>query len=254
MKQANSFDELYSQIRLRKGAFLIVFAVIVTITYSFLYVIDFYPEPIGEEAVAQDTEELAVARAKDDVIEEVAEEEVDPVVEEVEEMVGNELVVTTATNTTEPRMVEAAYLPRRIIFDAIDGKVVPVLNPTSRTVEDLDTALLSGTVRHPDSADYSADGNVFILGHSSYLPNVFNKNFQAFNGIQNMTWGDRIRVQTDTTEYTYRVQEVYKGKAEDLFIPNTPGEARLTLATCNSFGAKEDRFIVEAVLIDQKSL
>jgi LPXTG-site transpeptidase (sortase) family protein len=109
-------------------------------------------------------------------------------------------------------------------------------------------------VRHPDSADFKNVGNIFILGHSSYLPNVVNKSFQAFNGIQKMTWGDKIRLQSADTEYIYRVEKVYKTKASDAVVPPTPGKARLTLATCNSFGSKDDRFVVEAVLIDTKPL
>ena len=225
MKQAESFDELYRQIRLRRVPFLLAFAVIVTLTYAFLYVIDFVPEPVEEES------------------------------EVPEAMAATEPWITFPPTETE--VVEPAVgndpLPQLIIIDALEKKV-PVLNPTSRAIADLDHALLSGTVRHPDSATLTDEGNVFILGHSSYLPTVFNKNFQAFNGIQNLTWGDTIRVQSSDTEYVYRVQEVYQAKASDVFVPNTPGEARLTLATCNTFGSKEDRFIVEAVLIDTVAL
>lgn len=231
MQQAETFDELYRQIRLRKVPFLVTFAVIVLVSYAFLYIIDLIPEPIEESINA---EESAVVPAEDSVALEAA----TPVV--VEE-------------PTVPAVVTSDTLPRKIIIDALNREV-PVLNPTSRAIPDLDEALLSGVVRHPDSADFGADGNVFILGHSSYLPTVFNKNFQAFNGLQDLEWGDTIRVQSSDTEYIYRVQDVYQAKASDVFVPNTPGEARLTLATCNTFGSKEDRFIVEAILIERKAL
>ena len=39
-------------------------------------------------------------------------------------------------------------------------KEISVLNPESRSVEDLDNALLSGVVRHPDSADLSQNGKI----------------------------------------------------------------------------------------------
>ena len=230
MKQAESFDEMYRQVRLRKVPFLITFAVIVTFTYAILYAIDFIPEPINESAP---TVETTTANA-DEPLREVVGSQPDP----VEEM---------------SQVVSADALPRKVIIDAIDVEVA-VLNPQSRDVAVLDEALLSGAVRHPDSADFREDGNVFILGHSSYLPTVFNKNFQAFNGLQKLEWGDSIRVQSQDTEYIYRVQEVYLAKASEAFVPNTPGEARLTLATCNSFGTKDDRFIVEAVLVDKKAL
>lgn len=228
----NLFDQFFAvvtQIQARLGIFLGVFFVAITITFSILYVIDFLPEPPTEsEATASS---VAIAASEEDV----AAVELDP----------------------EPETEEVVFTgdakPNRIIIDALD-KTIPVLNPTSRTIEDLDEALLSGVVRHPDSADFSADGNMFILGHSSYLPNVLNRNFQAFNGLQDLTWGDRIRVQSADTEYIYRVERVYQAKASEVVVPHTPGEAQLTLATCNSFGSIDDRYMVEAVLIDTKSL
>jgi len=217
MKPANSFNDLYRQMYLRKVAFLGIFFVVILLSYTVLYVIDFIPEPVDEVAVDESAEQ--VETSPDRMAAEGAEAEV----------VGSPL-------------------PLKIIFDRLD-KEVTVLNPESREVADLDQALLSGAVRHPDSADFSEDGNIFILGHSSYLPNVFNKNFQAFNGIQDLTWGDKIRLQSGDTEYIYQVDRVYQAKATEVFVPETPGEAKLTLATCNSFGSKDDRFMVEATLV-----
>ena len=203
-----------------------VFFIIVLSTYAVLYAVDFIPEPItsvSEEDSAEVSEEAA----------------------EVEEVRN----VTASQEEIEP----ISALPNKIIFDSLD-KEVKVLNPQSREVADLDAALLSGVVRHPDSATLTDKGNVFILGHSSYLPNVLNKNFQAFNGVQDLVWGDLIRVQSEDTEYVYRVQRVYQAKASDVVVPHTPGKAQLTLATCNSFGSKDDRYIVEANLIETRAL
>ena len=225
MKSPHSFDELYRQIRTRKVSFFIAFFVVILLSYAILFIIDFIPEPI-EEVSVEESDEVS----QDEVI------VVDPVVDVV-----------------VPAKVVDASLPHKIIFDSLD-KEVTVLNPESRAIADLDTALLSGAVRHPDSASFEEDGNIFILAHSSYLPNVFNKNFQAFNGIQDLTWGDKIRVQSDDMEYVYRVEKVYKAKAAKIFVPETPGEAKLTLATCNSFGSKDDRFMVEATLIGSYKL
>ena len=131
---------------------------------------------------------------------------------------------------------------------------VPVLNPETNDVTALDNGLLKGLVRHPDSALLGEDGNVLILGHSSYLPNVMNKNFQALNGIQKLKWGDVIELESEGTRYTYRVEKVYQAKASTVTIPTEVTAKRLTLVTCNSFGAKEDRFIVEAKLLSEKTL
>jgi len=90
------------------------------------------------------------------------------------------------------------------------------------------------------------EGNVFILGHSSYLPNVFNQNFQAFNGIQDLEWGDVIEVTSADTVYEYRVEKVYRARAQDVTVPIAGTGNMLTLATCNSFGSVDDRYVVEA--------
>lgn len=221
MHSPHSFDDFYQLVKLRKVPFFIVFFLVVLATYALLFAIDFIPEPILEEKV-QKVEEMVVKK-----------EETQIVIEDIPVIIASK--------------------PLKIIFDTL-GKEVKVLNPESREVAALDTALLSGAVRHPDSADFKTAGNIFILGHSSYLPNVINKNFQAFNGIQKLTWGDTIRLQSEDMEYVYRVQKVFQAKASDVSVPYTPGKALLTLATCNSFGSKDDRFVVEAVLVDSKAL
>ena len=129
-----------------------------------------------------------------------------------------------------------------------------VSNPPSRAIHDLDNALLNGAVRHPDSATLAQDGNVFILGHSSYLPNILNRNFQAFNGIQYLEWGDTIEVSSRNQVFVYKVDKVYKANASELVVPIAGDEKRLTIATCNSFGSTDDRFIVEATQVSVRAL
>ena len=182
---------------------------IIAITYGVLYVFDFLPEKPGET----NTETVE------------------------EEVTKNE--VTKEVN---------APLPIKISFDSLDREAV-VLNAELDTIEALDAALLEGVVRHPDSADFKNTGTIFLLGHSSYLPNVKNKNFQAFNGIQKLKWGDTIRLESNDTEYVYSVDRVYEAKASDASVPLQYETAKLVLATCNSFGSKDDRYIVEASLI-----
>lgn len=138
--------------------------------------------------------------------------------------------------------------PRRLIIDAL-GTDISIQNPESRAIADLDAALLQGAVRHPDSADFAAEGNIFLFGHSSHLPAVRNKNFQAFNGIETLVSGDIIRVESADREYRYRVRTVYQAKASKASVTLGDKEALLTLVTCNSFGSRDDRFIVEAEYI-----
>lgn len=229
MRTATSFMELYEQLKLRFVPFSVAFFVVVFLTYLVLYVVDFYPEPVpateptntSEAVVASQTEPVATT--------------------------------TAPTKTAGEAALEVSPYPVRITFDALD-RSVPVLNPTANDIATLDAALLKGVVRHPDSADLKNTGNIFILGHSSYLPNVLNKNFQAFNGIQKLEWGDTIRLASADTEYVYRVDRVYESPASRVVVPVDGTKAKLTLATCDSFGAKDDRFIVEASLVREVAI
>ncbi len=163
-------------------------------------------------------------------------------------------VVDTDEQVPDTVPVDVDPLPTTIIFDSLEGREVRVLNPEESTVEALDAALLTGVVRHPDGADFKNEGTIFLLGHSSYLPVVNNKNFQAFNGIQKLSWGDTIRLRSRDTEYLYSVERVYETKASDAEVEIEWGTSTLVLATCNSFATKDDRFIVEAVLVGSKPL
>lgn len=194
---------------------------VITLTLGFFTLIDFLPE---KPALTQ---------------------------EEIDEDTNN--VNTDTYNDEISSPTSANMYPVRIVFDSLDREV-EVFNPTSSDVAELDKALLSGVVRHPDSADFLNIGTIFLLGHSSYLPNVMNKNFQAFNGIQKLKWGDTIRLYSDDTEYIYTVDKVYETKASDAEVPMQYKEAKLILATCNSFGTKDDRFVVEASLVAKRAL
>jgi LPXTG-site transpeptidase (sortase) family protein len=211
-----------NQIWERKYAFFGVFMVVLLVTYGALYAMDFYPEP----KVATSTPSVAVA---------IAPTTTAPGTTAVEKPVAQ------APITTDP-------LPVRLIIDKLN-RDVRILNPKTDTVAALDAALLEGVARHPDSATFAKVGTMFLLGHSSYLPTVHNKNFQAFNGIQKLEWGDEIRVQSKTTEYVYRVQKVYEVKASLASADIQWQKSTIILVTCDSFGSKDDRFVVEGYLI-----
>lgn len=217
-------SEVLDRILERRWSFLVTFFLVFLLTYLVLIAIDFVPEP---KAATIDREVQTVTT------------------------VETELPIETGD---EELLTESTQLPTSIYIAKLD-KTVPVLNPTSRKIEDLDAALLSGTVRHPDSAALGQDGNVFILGHSSYLPNVYNKNFQAFNGIEDLEWGDLIEVTGQDQVHVFRVDRVYRAKADDATVVPIAGiERRLILATCNSFGTVTDRFIVEATEVSVRAL
>ncbi len=207
-----------------KYRFLFVYFLVFLFSYLFLVAIDFVPEPKTEV-------------------------EIETTVPEQKELIAEAEEQELPTADIEVEVASEPILPTQIFIERLD-KTIEVLNPTSRTIAELDNALLSGVVRHPDSAHLAQKGNVFILGHSSYLPNVFNDNFQAFNGIQGLEWGDVIEVASGDKVFVYRVEKVFKAQAQELVVPIAVEEKMLTLATCNSFGSVDDRYIVGARQIE----
>lgn len=142
-----------------------------------------------------------------------------------------------------------AEAPRRIEIPKI-GLAANIQNPTTTDVEALDAELLYGAVRYPTSAKLGEAGNVVLFGHSSYLPVVGNQAYKTFNGIQKLSAGDTVTVSSSLTAYTYRVRSVTKESADNAAIPLSVAGKVLTLATCDSFGAKTDRFVVVADFVE----
>ena len=218
MKRAT--QDVFFYIKQNPLAFFGVFFVAVFVTYLALYLLDFYPEPkTVEENDAEIVEDDFFVTSDDEVqVEDV--DEVEPTVR------GEEPVSMTISSL---------------------GKTVTVLNPDSADMATLESELQKGVIRHPDSVRLGEKGNVVILGHSSYLPNVMNKNYQAFNGVQDLKWGDLITVSSGGKDYVYRVDRVYKATTDEV-LPVAGEEQTLTLVTCNVFAGKEDRYILEATL------
>ena len=135
------------------------------------------------------------------------------------------------------KTVEAVELPIRIEIPALNLSVGTV-NPTTTSIAVLDEALLKGAVRYPTSAKLGEVGNVVLFGHSSYLPIVGNQAYKSFNGIQKLMRDDVIIVYSASTAYTYRVRSVAKEDASNAGIALSVTGRVLTLATCDSFGAK----------------
>ena len=143
--------------------------------------------------------------------------------------------------------------PLRVIIDAIDVDVT-IANPSSPDIATLDQALQSGAVHYPGSGNLEDISNLFLFGHSSYLPDIINDAYTAFNGVQDLKDGDIIRVQSATNEYIYTVDTVELVDANDAWVELTNDEKKLTLSTCNTFGRKQDRYVVEARFIGSYSL
>lgn len=149
---------------------------------------------------------------------------------------------------SKPVAAEKVEAPIRIVARDI-GLDASVLNPTSKDIGILDKALLSGAVRYPGTALLGQEGTALLFGHSSYLPLVQNKNFKIFNEVEKLEQGAIISVYSGAREYRYKVvrQEVAKATADRIDLEQNG--RFLKLVTCNSFGAKEDRFVVTAEFV-----
>lgn len=152
-----------------------------------------------------------------------------------------------------PKAFAAQADPVRIIIDAI-GIDTTIVNPESRSIDVLDQALLQGVVRYPGSAQLGELGNVLLFGHSTGFRVVNNPAFKVFNDLKQLAENDLIRVQSSSREYVYRVRTVSLVNADEALVDLSTSGRRLTLSTCNSFGAKQERYVVDAELVGEYAI
>ena len=143
----------------------------------------------------------------------------------------------------------------RILIPAV-GIDAPVLTPVSADADVLNASLLQGAVHYPGSALPGHGGNVFLFGHSTGLAVVHNQAFRTFNRLGEVQPGDTIRIQSGNREYWYRARSrtLIHADAASVDLRTMPGTRLLTLSTCNVFGKKDDRFVVEAEFVKSYTL
>ncbi len=152
---------------------------------------------------------------------------------------------STTPVSVQTHVTQGDSTPVRIIIERI-GVDTPIVIPESRDIDDLNTALLSGVVRYPGSGDLDDVSNMFLFGHSTGFRVVQNDAFKAFNGLKDVQENDLIRVQSKTKEYVYRVTKLSLVDAEEALVTFSQTSKKLTLSTCNVFGQKQERYVVEA--------
>lgn len=139
-------------------------------------------------------------------------------------------------------------LPVEIKISSV-GIDLPVQNPSTTDVDALDALLNKGPARYVSSAELGVSGNVLIFAHSSHLPIVTNKMFQAFNQIPNVNPGASVELDgADGKAYLYSVDSVVKADTSDgttINLDPSQGE-KLTLVTCDTLTSTSARFILTA--------
>lgn len=138
--------------------------------------------------------------------------------------------------------------PTRIVIEKI-GVDSSVANPNTTNVATLDDYLLRGAVRYPGSG-LLGSGNMFIFAHSTGYSVVRNQAFKAFNGLNDLQEGDLIKVFSQSKTYTYKVTSVVLVDHTKVLVEFGSRKNMLTLSTCNSFGQKGERYVIEADFVN----
>lgn len=148
-----------------------------------------------------------------------------------------------------PTQDATGTLPVHIAIPAI-GLDLDVQNPKTTNIDALDALLQNGPARHPDSGELGQSRNIVIFGHSSHLPIVHNKMFQAFNRVPDLKEGDTISVTgADGSEYLYSVDSVQSADTTDFTQNLITPEKELIIVTCDTLTGKSARFIMTADLV-----
>ncbi|MFA6338812.1 MAG: sortase [Candidatus Paceibacterota bacterium] len=150
------------------------------------------------------------------------------------------------TNTPIPKS-----LPTRIVIESI-GIDSYVSNPIQEDISYLDEELKKGAVRYPGSG-YVGEGNMFIFGHSTGIKVVNNQAYKTFNNLKNLKSGGEIKIYSDSKLYLYKVRDVSLVDSNKAFVDLTPRNAMLTLSTCNTFGEKQERYVIEADFVGKSN-
>jgi LPXTG-site transpeptidase (sortase) family protein len=209
--------------------FGIVTFAIFTIMYIFAYFLGFAPKSFYEG------NNVPVLSLNDQIKKGLNIELEDGFYLEDEEYIQNE-------NTNTPTILTS---PDRISISKI-GIDVAIQKPQSQIVSVLDQALNLGPVYYPGSG-HIEKGNVLVFGHSTNWQIVQNQAYKTFNNLNKMSNGDEIVLTADNKRFIYKVEKVYRSDENNTEIFFNTSKRTLTLATCDSFGKKQDRWVVEAV-------
>lgn len=164
----------------------------------------------------------------------------------------------SAPSTTGVTNTRAYIYPIRITISSV-GIDAPISNPETRDVAKLDEYLTKGAVRYPDSGTLGG-GNMFLFGHSTGFKVVRNQAYKTFNNLKDVKAGDIITVYSATSTradgtiepsraFNYKAVSVTLVDDSKALVDFTRKEHMITISTCNTFGEKQERYVVEALFV-----
>jgi len=134
--------------------------------------------------------------------------------------------------------------PDRIIVDKVGIDSV-IEKPDSINVSVLDNSLNKGAVHYPGSGTVEK-GNIFLFGHSTNWNVVQNEAYKTFNGLEKLEKNDEITIEANGELFIYKVTSVVLVDAENALVEFDNSKRTLTVSTCNTFGEKQERWVVNA--------
>jgi LPXTG-site transpeptidase (sortase) family protein len=143
----------------------------------------------------------------------------------------------------------AGILPTHITIEKAQVNA-SIEHPQGQDVATLDAALTKGAVYYPGSGTISK-GNIFLFGHSTSFRVVNNQAYKIFNGLKDLEAGDEIKLLgEDGKTYIYKVTTVNLLDDDKALVEFNTDKRMLTLSTCNTFGKKQERYVVEALFAE----
>lgn len=172
------------------------------------------------------------------------------IVGNVSDVKGVNLKQTIDKNADIQTPIATDELPLYIDVPSLGISTV-IESPETISVSVLDDALSRGPVYYQGSGT-PGNRNMLIFGHSTGFSIVKNKAYKVFNNIKLGTKGEYIYIKTSTGTYVYVVKNVKKVSKYSTWIKFDSDKPMLTLSTCDSFGKKSDRWVLEAEYVEYK--
>jgi LPXTG-site transpeptidase (sortase) family protein len=208
--------------------FIIWFSVVFLVTFTGLYLIGFVPSEFADSN----------STSINDAVK--------------ESLVANTDAPIVESTSSAPAKEFHGEEPTHIKISKI-GVDASVSNPKSTNAVTLDDELTHGAVHYPGSG-LLADGNVFIFGHSTNWTVVHNQAYKTFNGLKDLQAGDEIDVTGSAGDvFIYKVDSVTLADDSQVWVDLSGTSPTLTISTCNTFGEKQQRYVVKAEFVKKQS-
>lgn len=151
----------------------------------------------------------------------------------------------TVTEGTEQTGIETMNMPDGIL-GLMEIEKIDLVVTIAEGVEDKD--LIYSVGHFPETVMPGEEGNFAVVGHRSYTYG------QYFNRLDELEFGDKVKVRAGTDIYTYIIDDIKVVEPEEVSVLDNTDTARITLVTCTPIWSATHRLIVSGYLeIDEFS-